>query len=174
MYPRADKEDDLDTIRYEINMLDYSYVRYIELERKPGIERGDVNAFLECFLLHYRNLIEFFSSKKPREDGTDLRIGKPLIGMATRVPLEMTKKLTRDELCKEHWKNLSVFLDHCTIYRARDPKTWNVGAMYQQLNSTLADFEKITKMERERPGGVREDPFPLTSGGTGGHTMTIK
>ncbi|HEX2690329.1 MAG TPA: hypothetical protein VHN14_27125 [Kofleriaceae bacterium] len=61
---RSAKESPLSVVFYEIHMLNHA-ATYLEpeiLERKDHI----ANAWQEVYLLHYRNLIEFFSSHKPR------------------------------------------------------------------------------------------------------------
>src|SRR5947208_13847453 len=69
---RPEKLSHRDTIVYEIDMLDYCYQRLVQKERP--LEKREGYAILECFLLHYRNLIDFFG-KEPRWD--DLSISKP-------------------------------------------------------------------------------------------------
>src|SRR6267143_7266875 len=65
---RPKKLDHPDTIRYEIDMLRFAAQRLAE---KTLTER-DAWVYLESFLLHYRNLIDFLGSENPRSD--DLHI----------------------------------------------------------------------------------------------------
>ena len=70
MRPRGEKETNLDTIGYEIDMLDFALERYRDLKsQQKAVEQGDLNVYLECFLLHYRNLVEFFSDKLKHKKG---------------------------------------------------------------------------------------------------------
>jgi hypothetical protein len=62
-YERSKKGSHLDTIHYEIDMLEYTLSKMTKAELPPP----EFNMTLECFLLHYRNLIEFFSGKKHRK-----------------------------------------------------------------------------------------------------------
>lgn len=68
---RPEKLSNRDTIIYEIDMLHHCHQKLVR-ERPPNIEGY---LLLECFLLHYRNLLDFFG-KEPREGGDDLSIGR--------------------------------------------------------------------------------------------------
>ena len=159
MYGRRDQEENLDTIRYEIDMLDYCYERYVDLERKQQTsDQGDLNAYLECFLLHYRNLVEFFSTKDIRKDETNLRIYLPLAWASGKLDVEETKQLIRRDLFDSVWQKISIYLAHCTTYRASTLTEWPVDEMYKELNKTLAQFEKVMHLDRIKRGGV---PCPV-------------
>jgi len=54
-YSRTEKESHLDTIHYELSMLNFCGEQLDKLSRADH----SFNAFLECFLLHYRNVMEF-------------------------------------------------------------------------------------------------------------------
>jgi hypothetical protein len=56
------KGSHLDTIHYEIDMLEYAFAK-----SKSALTPPELNMTIESFLLHYRNLIEFFSGAKHRE-----------------------------------------------------------------------------------------------------------
>ncbi len=68
VFSRPAKLDHLDTVRYEIHMLRHSYS---ELDKRKLTEES-AWIYLESFLLHYRNLIEFLGKKTP--GGTDVHI----------------------------------------------------------------------------------------------------
>lgn len=65
---RPKKLDHVDTVRYEIDMLRFAAQRLAE---KTLTER-DAWVYLEAFLLHYGNLIDFLGSENPRS--TDLHV----------------------------------------------------------------------------------------------------
>jgi hypothetical protein len=48
---------------YEIDMLRHSYRRL----QSPLHDQADVNAFIECFCVHARNLLDFFWDAKPKQ-----------------------------------------------------------------------------------------------------------
>lgn len=70
---RIGKLDHGQTILYEIDMLRFAQSRI--LPPWNDANEGDLWAYLECFLLHYRNLINFFGMA-PTEP-SDLSIQKP-------------------------------------------------------------------------------------------------
>src|SRR5438046_2485941 len=77
MISRPEKLSDALTILYEIDMFRYSASKLLHDRCQLGM---DQYVHLECFLLHFRNLIEFLgkSSKgKSRTRDDDLHIEKP-------------------------------------------------------------------------------------------------
>lgn len=68
VFSRPKKLDHVDTVRYEIDMLRFAAQRLAE---KTLTER-DAWVYLEAFLLHYGNLIDFLGSENPRS--TDLHV----------------------------------------------------------------------------------------------------
>ena len=70
---RADKLAEFQTVLYEIDMLRFAYKKV--LAPWDGAREGDVWVYLESFLLHYRNLLDFFG--KPPSYDTDLTIEHP-------------------------------------------------------------------------------------------------
>lgn len=139
MYPRGEKESHLDTVRYEIDMLGYSLKRW----RETGVEfdAGDRNSFLECFLLHYRVLLEFLSGihNKP----TDLIISRPQVWAMRKVDLQETSSLQKRSkaLHKSYHSKISKFLQHCTRARADIPHKWYPETMYTEIQEILSEFE---------------------------------
>ena len=70
-------------------MLEYSFSR---LAGQP--ELPETNMAVECFLLHYRNLIEFFSGAKHRK-GSDISVADPGVwGRRTLTPAELNSLQT--------------------------------------------------------------------------------
>src|SRR5579875_2269831 len=65
-YARRPKESHLDTIVFEIEMLNFCKRKVVQCDTLEVKERW---VYLEGFLLHYRNLIRFFSGKGPQRKG---------------------------------------------------------------------------------------------------------
>src|ERR1700691_322997 len=59
-YSRPPKLNDADTVLYEIYMLRFAAKRLV---RERGEEPQDAWVYLEAFLVHYRNLIEFLGKQ---------------------------------------------------------------------------------------------------------------
>jgi hypothetical protein len=72
-YFRREKESNAATVLYEIDMLRFARERLLSPAR--WFEACDEWLYLEAFLLHYRNLIEFFGKK--RHGPGDLSILRP-------------------------------------------------------------------------------------------------
>jgi hypothetical protein len=141
MYTRKAKETHLDTVRYEIDMLDFCLRRLIE-EPQPR-DDGDRNVYLEGFLVHYRNLIRFFSSQHPH--GNDLRMNDPFpwaVSKLTDTEIERVKK-PAETLDKKYFNEISAYVQHCTKERHDLDKSWDVLEMYRELDALVSDFETI-------------------------------
>src|SRR5690242_1652421 len=71
------KMSNLDTLLYEVSALRWAANRL--KSPSPSWTQGDAWVYLESFLVHYRNLIEFFGKPEPHkgDDEHDLTIRKP-------------------------------------------------------------------------------------------------
>src|SRR6266849_4668116 len=105
IYSRPEKLNDAQTVLYEIDMLRFAYER---LASPPATwTLADEWVYLEDFLLHYRNLIQFFG-KLNDVDGADLSITKPeAIWDGQLPPKSELDALTSESLWKKYdtWKN---------------------------------------------------------------------
>ena len=81
-YSRKIKENNAETLLYEVDLLRFARERL--LSPQSWWTQLDEWLYLEDFLLHYRNLIEFFGKPKPG-DG-DLSILRPELVWFDHVP----------------------------------------------------------------------------------------
>jgi hypothetical protein len=165
---RIDKAEHYQTILYEIDMLRFCYDRI--LMPPDGAKYGDLWAYLESFLVHYRNLLEVFSkgnettrketvTDRPARNGTttDLTVATPEViwsaesGLADRRPVQ--KEI--DEM-RANGKNLweeyddrskrddtiSRYLQHCTTYRIA-AKEWFPIEMMSKIKGLVENFERF-------------------------------
>ena len=143
-YSRRDKENDAQTVLYEIDMLHFARER-LEAPQPWWCER-DGWLYLENFLLHYRNLIEFFG-KQQQEDG-DLSILEPERIWPGRVPDKaVLDSMTKPDLRKKYDTRpnpeaISKYLHHCTIQRTQ-AKHWDVSKMYEELRPIIERFVSL-------------------------------
>jgi hypothetical protein len=137
-YERSRKSSHLDTVHYEIDMLDYSFSRVAGRRELP-----ETNMAVESFLLHYRNLIEFFGGAKHRT-GSDISVADPQVWAdRTLTPAELNSlQPPAQKLCNEYWSDISQFLHHCTERRFKDIKEWNLQEMKEKLNPILECFRR--------------------------------
>jgi hypothetical protein len=139
---RPKKLDHIDTVRYEIDML-----RFTVEKLANGQTDRDAWVYLESFLLHYRNLIEFLGNDKPRP--TDLHVKNiwKLAGQAEPANLDETYS-KGNELWERYEPSdtqgggrISQYLQHCTMKRI-EAKDWEVSTMFNEIEPLLIDVEK--------------------------------
>jgi hypothetical protein len=140
------------TMLYEIDMLRET-ARQLEKDKW----QGDFHKWfvLEAFLLHFRNLIEFFGRPEPRD--TDLSIEKPesfWIDAANRPADAVLAGLRKPDLWTKYEGtnnrySISKYLQHCTEHRI-DAKEWPVSDMYNELSGTVDEFERLLP-DKTRP-----------------------
>jgi hypothetical protein len=128
------KESHVDTVLYEIDMLDFCYGRLRE-GKWPNPQTYYL--FIEGFLLHYRNLANFFGNRD---------------GFEARRPGDWTQRqLTDSELTsiqdetpyKDYSGQISQYLCHCTLSRADQDRTWKPVVMYDAIRSCIENFRKL-------------------------------
>src|SRR5882672_9667197 len=117
VFRRPDKLDHADTGLYEIDMLRFAARRLIESKWQ---QPRDAWVYLEAFLLHYRNLIEFVGKEKPRPD--DLHV-TTIWRLARLDPPAALNEIHGNgaQLWKEYEPSdaqgggrISQYLQHCT------------------------------------------------------------
>jgi hypothetical protein len=153
VYERSEKKSHLDTVWYEIAMLGFCYG---ELKKRTEVSEPERNLLIEGTLLHYRNLLEFFSGAKHRS----AKNGKPA-DISTANPQAWAHRgLTAEELSKiqaparlleaKYFEELSQFLQHCTERRFIDSKQWDLDAMMAEIKLIVRAFREtfLTKPER--------------------------
>jgi|GEM_PF-1664048 hypothetical protein len=148
---RIDEAEHFQTVLYEIDMLRFAYSRIVQ--PPEGAREADVWAYLESFLLHYRNLLEFFGKSRARD--TDLTIQRPeaiwsaQAGVPDGPAKEVLEKMRA--LGNKLWEKyedsdrrddtISRYLQHCTTYRV-SPKAWFPAEMMSEISELLALFDK--------------------------------
>lgn len=132
------------TILYEGDMLRYAAGKLNSDEWRLELDKW---VCLEDFLVHFRNLIEFFGHPNLRPD--DLSINKPesFWPDPSKRPAEGDlAKLRRPDLWDKYEGNqpqkISKYLHHCTETRV-EAKDWEVGVMYSELKPILEMFENL-------------------------------
>jgi hypothetical protein len=144
IYSRRDKLNHVDTILYEIDMLRFAAGRLVEGKWR---EPRDAWVYLEAFLIHYRNLIEFLGKPNPRD--TDLHVTTiwQLVNLAPPARLDKihadgAKLLNEYEPSdKQGGGRISQYLQHCTTKRI-DFKEWRIDTMSKQIEPLLWQVEQ--------------------------------
>jgi hypothetical protein len=142
VFSRPDKLDHADTIRYEIDMLRFSIQRLAE----GKLTKRDAWVYLEAYLLHYRNLIDFLGSENPRSDDLHItniwKLSKLTEPTNLKEIYERGKKLRTqyEPSDKQGGDRISQYLQHCTEKRI-DFKDWEVSTMYNEIEPLLSVVE---------------------------------
>jgi hypothetical protein len=140
---RPKKLDHVDTIRYEVDMLRHA----VSLLAEQKLTGRDAWSYLEVFLLHYRNLIEFLGKGNPSE--TDLHVTTFWRVAGLAEPTNLKDMHERGHILWERYEpkdnlgggRISQYLQHCTTKRV-DPKDWPVTAMMNEIEPLLKEIEK--------------------------------
>src|SRR5690242_17651992 len=131
IYRRLDKADYEDIVLYEIDQLRFAAER---LYKEQWEDYRDAWVYLESFLVHYRNLIEFLGKPRPRDD--DVHITN--IWKLARKPQPTNLKQIMadgaklwDEYERKNDEKISKYLQHCTVKRL-DFKEWHIDVMLKK------------------------------------------
>jgi hypothetical protein len=147
VFSRLEKATDAETILYEIDMLRFATSELVN--GKLGREQGWV--YLECFLLHDRNLIEFVGKEQRHVYKTDLHVTKSWRQMGLLAPIDVDKIHSAGRKLWDKYERtedrISRFLQHCTTQRTQF-KEWEVGTMYHELEPLLQEIETAIRPAR--------------------------
>ena len=96
------------------------------------------------FLLHFRNLIEFFGKPNPRNG--DLSVQRPHSIWQRVISEDQLRRMRTPELWEtydsgDNNESISKYLHHCTQQRREPRKPWPVGAMYEALKPAIDAFK---------------------------------
>lgn len=136
---RPVKLSHLKTIFYEMDMLDYCFQRL--LNGKWGDER-DYFLCIEGFLLHFRNLIEFFGNDH------DLKAGEPEVWSPKELSEAELASIQDGRLNKRYNGQISQYLSHCTKSRAERDRDWDHIAMYKEIEPLLQNMRRLFQAQR--------------------------
>jgi len=147
---RINKLSHSDTVLYEIHMLRFTCDRLIESDWK---NERDAWVYLESFLVHYRNLVEFLSKPRSqvRQQGgvQDIHITNiwGLEGQA--VPSWVAEVHAKAgplwaKYGEASVERISRFLQHCTTQRIQ-MKEWRIDEMVNEIEPLLAEVENALK-----------------------------
>jgi hypothetical protein len=179
---RPDKPSCTTTMLYEIDMLRWTAQKLSE--NKWNLEM-DQWICLESFLVHFRNLIQFFGGPTERLQDDDLhvtRLDDFWPDASKRPDAKVLAGLVRKDLSAKYENpqkephTISKYLHHCTKTRL-EPQVWDIGEMYDELQPTLKAFENLL-LDKGRPwqNPVQGAEIPRSiTGATGpGALSTVK
>lgn len=129
---RPAKRDHVDTIIYEIDMLGYCLQR---LRIGQWVDEKENNLYVEGFLLHYRNLIEFLASH-----GDGLRANRYAEWSPRALSTDEVKSIANAKAYKKYRPLISRYLSHCDKIRAEKDRGWKPDEMYAQIEPLVKNF----------------------------------
>lgn len=145
---REVKEGPIEIIGYEVRMLRHAERRIEEHWAKGD---ADANAWLECYLTHYRALIEFLGAnrREPKQFGasTDLTLTPTETWADKRLDMsgpEARALIADGKALRDRWHDdISQFLSHMTNRRVEAGFRWDWRAMSAQLEPVIAAFRTL-------------------------------
>jgi hypothetical protein len=146
-FSRPPKLNHVDTVHYEIYMLRHAIDRLAEQK----LTERDAWVYLEAFLLHYRNLIEFLGKEGPSP--TDLHVTTIWQLANLPVPAKLNEMHAGGKVLWARYEpkdikgggRISQYLQHCTTKRI-DAKDWAVVTMIEEIEPLLEELEKSLPM----------------------------
>jgi len=155
-------------------MLRFSYIRLARRRVNAEFE-CDTYLYLECFLLHYRNLIACFSGKhhhkqKREKPGASLDIDFSNVAewASGNLPSEAEVQRIVDAaapLDGEYYTDISQFLAHLTTRRL-DDKQWDVRRMARRIGEVIDWFSRHFPQTRPFCGGRAVNDTSLDAAST--------
>lgn len=170
-YERTPKDTHVDTVWYEIDMLRFA-LHKLSINA-ASLDQPTKNLLIEGALLHYRNLIRFFSGQKHIKD--DVSTAKPEVwadgGLTSEGLVKMREVGQELEI---YYEDISGFLQHATERRADESMNWDLTDMYDRLKPALEVFEKAFPRPGEGLTVKVKSMEPSTSSAVGIVSVTFE
>ncbi len=118
-------------IKYEFSMLEWSHNKVLDCSENSQ----DKNGYLECFLLHSRNLVDFFIKPSNYHANSDVIARNFFVDDSVWSSKEST-------LCKyivSERDKINKTLAHLTFERINE-KTWDVCRIWDDLSEAKSKF----------------------------------
>lgn len=111
-----------------------------------NLRGSDRDVYLEGFLLHYRNLIRFFSGKYHREGKGDLSTANPHVWANRALTQAEIAAIQQpaSALDDKYHEDISKYLQHCTRLRSEQGKVWDVALMEHEIAPIIVAFESAS------------------------------
>jgi hypothetical protein len=169
-------DDKLDALLYEVRMMIRASNAFTTLQnRTPNNAPADYtarNAFLESFLLHLRNLIQFFTiprNAKERNQRSDDIIVDEFKDSAGNVISNITLAISADDL-----KAIHKHLSHLTKTRTNNKLLWPVTALELEINNAMHQFiTRISDSYFRTKGGHTKNDFLGELGTSSTRTVSV-
>ena len=138
MYSR-NKKTHLDAIGYEIEMLRFCREQ-IQAQPSPPDARA-TSLYIEGFLLHFRNLIRFFSGKRSRPYDLSTADPETWAGRLLTDDEIMLFQVAAESIDEDYYQAISKYLQHCTALAQKGEHDWNIDGMFEEVAPLVREFE---------------------------------
>jgi len=142
---RPKKLEHIDTILYEIDMLNFCYG---QLCAENWTDAISYYLCIEGFLLHYRNLSDFFGNHH------DLKAGAPDVWSPKTLTSAELASIQDHRPYDRYSGQISQYLSHCTKSRANRDTDWDHIRMYDEIKPSIENFRKLFPSRRLPVRGV--------------------
>jgi len=115
------------------------------LRERKWADTNDYDLCIEGFLLHYRNMIQFFGNH------SGLRAGKPEDWSTKTLSEAEVASIQDASLLHEYDGQISQYLCHCTPIRAERDIEWKHIEMYGKIATLMTNFRKLFPPEPRMP-----------------------
>jgi hypothetical protein len=158
-------------INYEFNMFEKTSIYLMNKyphQNNQGVILNDLQdlIYLECFLLHYRNLFEFFIESKGYP--TDLKANMFLFNWEQiKVKFEDNIKKIKESILYNYEKDnlINKYLSHITEERNNIilKKSWDIKTLYENMKIICDEFKKLIINSRSEVTFIFEAEIPKKS-----------
>lgn len=129
-------------VQYEIDMFYYS----CSVLSMRGLDQNQINAHLEVFALHARNLFYFFYTPKSKRVRDDI-IAEDYLDKVKPFIQNRTPKRELSIILKKAGKQV-MHLTFSRVNYNKRTKPWKCGLILQKLNKTINEFYNALPQEK--------------------------
>jgi hypothetical protein len=129
-------------VKYEKEMFDFSYKKILLLIKEKKEKTSEFSAYVEVFVIHARNLHEFFFENPQKDDihYTHFCISKELEQLINEKKSFFNTEKANKQLCHLTYKRVK--------WEGAEKKSWDIGNIYRNLSHTYEVF--VDSMSDER------------------------
>ncbi|MCS7216877.1 MAG: hypothetical protein NZ924_04280 [Candidatus Bipolaricaulota bacterium] len=144
---REERKQWIKHVEYEWAMLCYAFGVLSALRHEPSGCKMMRNAYLECFLLHFRNLYEFLF--EPRKKKDDLRASDWIPDWLTIVESEPKLRDIKESLKTKYYDECHKRLAHLTRTRT-DEYEWEISIPFRKIEFAYRRFQQLVETQAQR------------------------
>ena len=126
-------------VYYEHLMFLFAIKKLAQLSQIPQPNQIYINAFLECFVVHLRNLFDFYYTSASKRKNQDDMLAEDYIRDINLFKGDRTPKHKLSYISKRANKQFAHLTYHRNRYNSRT-KPWKFGKIHSMLYPTIKSF----------------------------------